>query len=91
MPLDNGRATTTNLLTAMTYEPMGSLKRALYGDGYTLTRTYLFDARNNLTKVTDKITAANPGTFTQTPTKASRRWSAPMAPSPIPVTNCATG
>lgn len=91
MPLDNGRAATTNLLTAMTYEPMGPLKRAHYGDVYMLTRTYLFAARNNLTRVTDKITAANTETFTQTPAKASRRWSAPMAPSPVPVTKWATG
>jgi RHS repeat-associated protein len=86
--LKNG-ATTTNLLTSMTYVPMGPLKSALYGDGYTQTRTYdksyrmtglkdvkgttklreltyLFEGRDNLTKVTDKITAANTETFTYT-------------------------
>ena len=87
--LKNG-ATTTNLLTAMTYVPTGPLRTALYGDGYTQTRTYdrsyrmtglrdalgttrlrdltyTFEGRDNLTKITDVITAANTETFTYTP------------------------
>jgi RHS repeat-associated protein len=48
-------ANTTDLLTQMTYAPNGPLTSALYGDGYTQTRTY--DLSYRLTGIEDALGA----------------------------------
>ncbi len=103
--LKNG-ATTTSLLTQMTYTPNGPLKSALYGDGYTQTRTYDLSYRltgikdalgaTRLRDVTlgyegrDNLTSITDLASPTPPAKASRARPAPMARSPTPMTASAT-
>jgi RHS repeat-associated protein len=50
-------ATVTDLMTQMTYAPNGPLTSALYGDGYTQTRTY--DLSYRLTGIKDALGATS--------------------------------